>query len=303
MRLIFAGTPSIAAESLEQLAKHHEIVLVITRPDAPQGRKQIVTPSAVATVASELGLPILKTNSIREAELALIAKARADLAIVVAYGSLIPKAALEALPWWNLHFSMLPKWRGATPLQHSMMTGDGVGISLFELEAGLDTGPIISQQPMSFEKTETAAEALSRFTRLGTKLILDSLATSSTSQPQQGEASHAPKISRAEAKIDFQLPAQLVAAKMNALNPEPMAWAEISGDPVRLLRAVADLGSDLSQKAAELAPGEAMLEGRVVIVGCGGGTALRLLEVQPAGKKAMASGDWFRGLNEQVRFD
>ena len=303
MRLIFAGTPNIAAESLEQLAKHHEIVLVITRPDSPQGRKQTVSPSAVGATASELGLPILKTNSIREAELAEITKVRAELAIVVAYGSLIPKAALEALPWWNLHFSMLPKWRGATPLQHSMMTGNGIGISLFELEAGLDTGPIIKQRAMSFEVAETAGEALSRFTKEGTKLILESIGKTLSSRPQQGDTSHAPKISRAEAKLDFQVHADLVAAKINALNPEPMAWAEISGDPVRLLRAVANLGSDFSQKAAELAPGEAMLEGRVVIVGCGGGTAVRLLEVQPAGKKAMASGDWFRGLNEQVRFD
>lgn len=303
MRLIFAGTPDIAAESLEQLAKNHEIVLVITKPDAPKGRKQLLTPSGVATVASELGLPILKTNSIREAELAEITKVRAELAIVVAYGSLIPKAALESLPWWNLHFSMLPKWRGATPLQHSMMAGNGIGISLFELEAGLDTGPIIKQRAMSFEVAETAGEALSRFTREGTKLILESIGKTLSSRPQQGETSHAPKISRAEAKLDFQVHADLVAAKINALNPEPMAWSEISRESIRLLRAAPHRVLDSLQKIEDLTPGEVVLEGQFVIVGCGGGTKLRLLEVQPAGKKAMASGDWFRGLSEPVKFD
>jgi methionyl-tRNA formyltransferase len=303
MRLIFAGTPDIAAESLEQLANHHEIALVITKPDAPQGRKRIMTQSAVARVASDLGLRILKTSSIREAELAEIANAQAELAIVVAYGSLIPKLALDALPWWNLHFSMLPKWRGATPLQHSMMAGNGIGISLFELEAGLDTGPIVKQREMSFEVAETAGEALFRFTKEGTKLILESIGTNVTSNPQQGEASHAPKITRAEAKLEFRGHADLVAAKINALNPEPMAWSEMSRESIRLLRAAPHLVLDSLQEFEVLTPGEVVMEGQFVIVGCGGGTRLRLLEVQPAGKRAMASGDWFRGLIEPVKFD
>lgn len=301
MRLIFAGTPEIAAAALSQLAAAHQIALVITRPDSEVGRKKILTPSAVATRATELGIKVIKTNSIGEVELAKITEAAADRAIVVAYGSLIPKPALNALPWWNLHFSRLPQWRGATPLQHSMMMRTGIGITVFELEAGLDTGPIIAQQDMSVSPTETALEALSRFTERGTELILASLESSPTPTAQVGEASHAPKISRGQARINQQASADSVAAIINALNPEPVAWAEMAGEPVRLLRA--------NSVQSELVPGLSRSPGDIwkfeqrVLLTCKQGTFLELLEVQPAGKKPMSAGDWFRGLVEPVRFD
>lgn len=303
MRLIFAGTPQIAGDALSQIAQHHEIALVITRPDAPSGRKQVMTPSAVADRATALGLQVLKTNKIHDAELTLINKANAEVAVVVAFGSLVPRPALELLPWWNLHFSMLPKWRGATPLQHSMMTGEGVGISLFELEVGLDTGPIIAQQPMSFLHGETAGEALSRFTQLGTQLIIDSLAEKPITVPQSGQPSTAPKIPRFQARLDFAQPADQLAAKINALNPEPMAWAELLGNPIRLLRADSLRDENNVEEASEHNPGEVWLGLQGVMVGCAEGGQLALLEVQPAGKKAMDARDWFRGLTGQVKFD
>ena len=302
MRLIFAGTPQLAADALAQLAGEHEIALVITRPDAAVGRKQILTPSAVASQANKLGLPLLKTNSIRDAELSMIENANAELAIVVAFGSLIPKPALSVLPWWNLHFSLLPKWRGATPLQHSMMNQEGVGISIFELEVGLDTGPIIAMQPMTIGPKETAGEALARFTIRGTEMILDSLKALPESSAQTGEASLAPKISRLQARLDFNQSAGQLAAKINALNPEPMAWAELSGEPIRLLRAFSNADSQ-SNETGEFAPGDIRLSGQSVMLGCGQGTELVLLEVQPAGKRAMSAVDWFRGLNEKVKLD
>lgn len=302
MRLIFAGTPQIAADALSQVAQHHEIALVITRPDAPTGRKQLLMPSAVASRATELGLQVLKTNKINEEALNVIQDANAKVAVVVAFGSLVPKPALEVLPWWNLHFSLLPKWRGATPLQHSMMTGEGVGISLFELEVGLDTGPIIAQQPMSFLPGETTGEALARFTKLGTQLVIDSLAKNPVTLPQSGEPSLAPKISRFQARLDFTQPADQLAAKINALNPEPMAWAELTGNPIRILRAVTNSAADVAG-VGEHGLGEVWLGLEGVMVGCANGSQLQLLEVQPAGKKAMDARDWFRGLTEKVKFD
>ena len=303
MRLIFAGTPQIAADSLKQLSLEHEIVLVITRPDSAVGRKQVVTPSPVANQAALLGLPVLKTNSIRGEEIDEIQRVNAEVAVVVAFGALIPKPALEILPWWNLHFSLLPKWRGATPLQHSMMMNEGVGISLFELEVGLDTGPIIVQQPMTIGPTETAGEALARFTSTGTAMILDSLKATQQSKPQTSDFSLAPKIARSQAKLDFTQTASRLAAKINALNPEPMAWAEISGEPIRLLRAVFAPENAQTVNATMFTPGDIWLEEKEVLLGCGHGTWLQLLEVQPAGKKAMSATDWFRGITEKVKLD
>jgi len=133
MKIVFAGTPENAALALELVSKTHEVVLVITRPDAEVGRKRILTPSPVATKAMELGLPVLKANRVNEEELARIKDAKAKLALVVAFGSLIPQSALNALPWWNIHFSLLPKWRGASPLQQSIRSGGvGAGVTLFE---------------------------------------------------------------------------------------------------------------------------------------------------------------------------
>ena len=303
MRLVFAGTPAIAAKALKTLSQDHEIVLVITRPDSPIGRKQVITPSAVAQMASELGIPVLKTNKIAEAEIAKISRLKADLGIVVAYGALIPQAALDKLVWWNLHFSLLPMWRGATPLQHSMMTGKGSGISVFELEAGLDTGPIVASLPVALDSTETAGEALERFTLLGSKLILEALSSSPVPTSQQGEVTFAPKISRAQARLDFNLPADEIARKINALNPEPAAWAELEGNAIKLLRAK-PLGSvNWNAVASELSPGEVGEQGGRVLIGAGAGTQFELLELQPAGKKPMAAGDWYRGISKAVKFD
>lgn len=303
MRLVFAGTPEIAASALRTLSQQHEISLVITRPDSPVGRKQIVTPSAVAQVADELGIPTLKASKLGEAEIKQIEAVDAELGVVVAYGALIPQSALDLFSWWNLHFSLLPLWRGATPLQHSMMSGRGIGISVFELEAGLDTGPLIATQSMEIGSTETAGEALPRFTQLGCELILKALETKPVANAQVGEASHAPKISRADARLSFADSADSLARKINALNPEPAAWAELDSVAVKLLRAK-PLGSvNWNAVTKELAPGEVQLDGGRVLVGAGGGTQFELLELQPAGKKPMAAGDWHRGLSKAVKFD
>lgn len=302
MRLIFAGTPAIAAQALEDLNRFHEIALVITREDSAVGRKKVLTPSPVARTADELGIPVLKTSKV-SGVIERVAEAKADLAIVVAFGALIPKAALEVLPWWNIHYSLLPAWRGATPLQHSMIFNAGIGISIFKLEQGLDTGPIVSSKPMEFLASETASEALSRFTKEATALLVEALRVMPAARSQQGEVSLAPKISRSEARVDFAIGADQLARRINALNPEPTAWAELEGNPVKLLRAKSLGGVDWRSIDANGEPGSIWVEDNRVLLGCGGGTRLELIELQPAGKKVMSAIDFMRGQAKTVKLD
>lgn len=302
MRLIFAGTPAIAAQALEDLNRFHEVALVITREDSAVGRKKVLTASPVARTANELGLPVLKTSKVSEV-LDRVAEVEADLAIVVAYGALIPKAALELLPWWNIHYSLLPAWRGATPLQHSMIFNEGIGISIFELEQGLDTGPIVSNKPMEFLPHETASEALVRFTREASELLIETLRAMPDAKSQQGEFSLAPKISRSEARVDFSMGADKLARRINALNPEPTAWAELEGNPVKLLRAKSLGGVDWQSIDANGEPGSLWVDDNRVLLGCGNGTRLELIELQPAGKKPMSAIDFMRGQAKPVKLD
>ena len=301
MRLIFAGTPEVAAIALRELSKQHEIALAITRPDAPVGRKRVMTSSAVADVARELGIETMKTNRIGQAEVARIRKKEAELGFVVAYGALLPRAALEALEWWNLHFSLLPKWRGATPLQHSILHGDGQGLSVFKLAEGMDTGDIVGSFPMNFDPEQTAAELFPLLAQEGTKLTLELLETRPQATPQLGEATLAPKLSRADARLDFNISADLIARKVMAMNPEPVAWTEAGGEPFRILHAKAVGSIDWSAlDGRESMVGSVELSGDKVLVTCGNGTRLQLQVVQPAGKRTMKAIEWFRGLQERV---
>jgi methionyl-tRNA formyltransferase len=289
MKLIFAGTPQIAATTLERLSALHEVVLVITRPDASVGRSSELTPSPVAQLAGHLGLNVLKTNRLSADEFETVAAAKADLGIVVAFGALIKQPVLGALPWWNLHFSLLPKWRGASPLQHSILAGgEGAGITIFQLDEGLDTGPIISSMPLSIGDYN-AGEALEVFAAAGLDLLLATVEQLPAGVEQLGEPSFAPKISRADAKLYFDRPAIELQQQVRAYNPEPMAWASFHGQPLRVLSAIA-----LAQHST-LAPGQLGLVDRALAVGCGENSALVLESVQPAGKRAMSALDWYRG--------
>lgn len=289
MRLIFAGTPGVAAATLERLAAEHQVALVITRPDASVGRSSDLTASPVASTAERLGLSVLKTNRLGAQELEAVTAARADLGIVVAFGALIKQPVLCALPWWNLHFSLLPKWRGASPLQHSILAGgDGAGITIFQLDEGLDTGPIISSMPLAIEGY-SAGEALEIFGAAGQELLLDTIEKMPAGAEQLGEPSYAPKISRADAKLDFSNPALQLQQQVRAYNPEPMAWASYLGQPLRVLSARA------LEEPAGLAPGQLGVINSALAVGCGAGSALLLETVQPAGKRAMSALDWHRG--------
>jgi methionyl-tRNA formyltransferase len=302
MRLIFAGTPEVASRALELIAEKHEVVLVLTRPDAPIGRKRIVTPSPVTLKAEQLGLKVHKTNKIDDEALKIIRLSRAEKAVVVAYGAMIPEAALTELPWWNLHFSLLPEWRGATPLQHSMIHDSGVGITVFELDSGLDTGALISQEPLSFIANETAGQALMRFTEVGSNLLIRALSQNPEPRPQEGAASTAPKITRLAAKLDFNNSATDLMRFIRATNPEPMAWATQNGEPVRILLAAADTTSSDSVTVREV--GEIYKsENNEISVQCGSASSLTLELVQPAGKRETAATDWWNGLKGIAKFD
>ena len=302
MRLIFAGTPEVASRALELIADKHEVTLVLTRPDAPIGRKRITTPSPVASKAEQLGLNVHKTNKIDEEALNAIRQSNADKAVIVAYGAMIPQAALSALPWWNLHFSVLPEWRGATPLQHSMMHDTGIGLSVFEIDSGLDTGPLISQLPLSFLENETAGEALIRFTEEGSNLLIRSLEENPQPMIQEGSSSLAPKITRLDAKINFEENAADLIRFIRAANPEPMAWAIQNGEPIRIIFASATTSSLDSGKLRGV--GEIYKsDDNEIVVQCGDKSSLRLELVQPAGKRETVATDWWNGLKGTAKFD
>ena len=300
MKLIFAGTPENAALGLELVSKQHEVVLVITRPDAELGRKRVLTPSPVAQKAAALGLPVMKANRITSLELDTIAATQAELALVIAFGSMIPKSALDQMSWWNIHFSLLPLWRGASPLQQSIRAGGtGAGVTLFELDAGMDTGPIIAQLPIQPGENETTAEALVRYTVAGIDLFNHSIVNKLSAKAQQGEPSFAPKLDRSDARLDLAQDAVNVHRSVMAFNPEPMAWCELEGNPIRILET--RLLETTTSPPESSQPGRTSKPGDRVILECGAGSQLELVLVQPAGKQPMPAADWFRGLGREVR--
>ncbi|MCF6734245.1 methionyl-tRNA formyltransferase [Blastococcus sp. KM273129] len=297
MKLLFAGTPAPAVPSLEALlASDHEVVAVLTRPDARSGRGRKVSRSPVAERADAAGLPVLQPRSPREPEfLEQLAALGVDCVPVVAYGALVPQAALDVPPrgWVNLHFSLLPAWRGAAPVQHAIMAGDEVtGASTFLLEAGLDTGPVYGTLTEAIRPRDTAGDLLERLAVSGAQLLLATLdgiaAGALEPQPQPAEGvSLAPKVETADARVDWTLPAHVVDRRIRGVSPAPGAWTTWRGERMRLGPAVPVPGGP------PLAPGELHVDGDV-LVGTGHG-AVRLDQVQPAGKRMLPAADWARG--------
>ncbi|MBB3081911.1 methionyl-tRNA formyltransferase [Geodermatophilus sabuli] len=270
---------------------------VLTRPDARSGRGRRVGRSPVAERADAAGVPVLQPRSPREPEfLAQLADLAVDCAPVVAYGALLPQAALD-LPrhgWVNLHFSLLPAWRGAAPVQHAVMAGDEVtGASTFRLEAGMDTGPVYGVVTEPIGPRDTAGDLLDRLARSGARLLLatlDGIADGSlVPEPQPAEGvSLAPRIEPADARVDWALPAHVVDRRVRGVTPAPGAWTTWRGDRLRL-GPVEPLPTSLGLAAGELSVGPTG-----VLVGTGRG-AVRLGDVQPAGKRVLPATDWARG--------
>jgi methionyl-tRNA formyltransferase len=304
--LIFAGTPANAAATLEYLVEQgFEVSLVITRPDAFLGRKRILTPSPVAMAASKLGLDVYKTNKIDDSAILKIADTKSSTAVVVAYGALLKAPALAALSngWFNLHYSLLPKWRGAAPVQHSILAGDKVtGVTLFKIDEGLDTGPVVAAVPAQIQPGETSQRLLARLTELGCTLLGQELPRilleSHRLMPQEpGDVTNvAPKLDRGHARIRWSNSAPEIERQVLAMNPEPGAWTALNGDTFKIHYA-----RELAGSAAGEVGTVSLVDGRVLVSTSAG--VLELLEVQPSGKQVMQAKDWARGVSLPVRFD
>ncbi len=298
MRCVFAGTPGAAATSLRALLdSRHEVLAVITRPDAPAGRGRRLLASPVAVLAREAGIDVLAPTSMRDdAVIARLRELEPDCAPVVAYGGLVPPVAL-AIPahgWVNLHFSLLPAWRGAAPVQHAIWRGDDItGASTFALEEGLDTGPVYGIVTESIRPDDTSGELLNRLAEVGSGLLVATLdaieAGTAHAIAQTGEPSLAPKLSVDDARIRWDLPALAVDRQVRACTPAPGAWTS-SGDDRLLLGPVTIVTDD-----EQLAPGELAVGKREIRVGTATAPVL-LSTVRAAGKREMPAADWARGV-------
>lgn len=296
MRVLFAGTPSVAVPSLDALVSAgFEVVAVLTRPDAPIGRKRVLTPSAVAARAAELGIEVIYAARVDSNVTARIAALKPDVAAIVAYGGLVPRAALD-IPrhgWINLHFSLLPAWRGAAPVQRAVMAGDDItGAVTFLLEEGLDTGPILGTLTEGVRPEDTAGALLERLSQSGAVLLTQTLAAVAAGQTkpqvQQGDVSLAPKLTIKDAQIDWQEPALAIGRRARGVTPEPGAWTTLEGQRIKLEPVL------LRPDTRGLAPGRVALGGKSVLVGTGS-YAVELTRMQPSGKKMMTAADWARG--------
>lgn len=295
MKVLYAGTPELAVAPLTALIEAgHDIVAVLTRPDAPVGRKKVLTASPVAQKAHELGLPVIKANRWDDETHTAVAATGADIAAVVAFGVLLPQRALDILPhgWINLHFSSLPAWRGAAPVQRALMAGETeIFSNTFRIEEGLDTGPVFRQESTSVGELDTAGDILNRLATSGGAILSATfmdIAEGAIGQPQTGQATHAAKLTIADGKIDFSRPADEILAQVRGVTPEPGAWAELDGArfKIGMLRR--------SETPALGLPGTVHLAGKIPVVTCGD-ACLELTQVQPSGKKMMNAADWARG--------
>ncbi|MBN9102480.1 MAG: methionyl-tRNA formyltransferase [Pseudonocardia sp.] len=301
MRLVFAGTPDPAVPSLRALidAPQHDVIAVVTRPDAPSGRGRTLSRSPVGEVADEAGIPVLTPARPKDPDFLDALRALApDCCPVVAYGALVPRVALDiaAHGWVNLHFSLLPAWRGAAPVQASVRAGDDItGATTFLLEEGLDTGPTYGVVTEAVGPADTAGDLLGRLAVSGAALLvatMDGIADGTLyAKPQPSDGvSHAPKVTTDDARVDWAAAPLAVDRLVRSVTPAPGAWTTFRGERLGLGPVRAADG-----ELPTLKPGELHVEKRRVLVGTAGGP-LVLGEVRPVGKRAMAAPDWARGV-------
>ncbi|WP_327292117.1 methionyl-tRNA formyltransferase [Streptomyces sp. NBC_01198] len=299
MKLVFAGTPEVAVPALDALiaSGRHEVAAVVTRPDATAGRGRKLVASPVAERAAAAGIEVLKPARPRDEDfLARLREIAPDCCPVVAYGALLPKVALDvpARGWVNLHFSLLPAWRGAAPVQHSVMAGDEVtGASTFLIEQGLDSGPVYGVVTEEIRGTDTSGDLLGRLAVSGAGLLVATMdgiedgRLSARPQPDEG-ITVAPKITVEDAAVDWAAPALRVDRLVRGCTPAPGAWTLINGERLKLGPV------SPAPERTDLAPGELSAGKNAVHVGTGSHAVL-LGEVQPQGKKRMPAADWARG--------
>lgn len=299
MRVVFAGTPAAALPALEAIAASgHDLAAVVTRPDSRSGRGRHQVMSPVARRAEEIGVQILRPDRPKDPDfLAALVALAPQACPVVAYGALIPEVALRipTYGWINLHFSLLPAWRGAAPVQRAIMAGDDVtGATTFRLEEGLDTGPVYGVLTEPIGPRDTAGDLLHRLATAGARLLVDTLdgieAGSLAPQPQPAEGvSLAPRLTTADAHIDWRLPATIVDRRIRACTPAPGAWTLLNSERLGLGRV-----RPLTEPTAALGPGELSIGKQSVLVGTAT-TPVELGEVRAAGRRPTPAPDWARG--------
>jgi methionyl-tRNA formyltransferase len=326
MRLVFAGTPQTAVPSLEALlGSRHEVIAVVTRPDAPAGRGRHVEPSPVAARAAQAGLEVLKPAKPREPEfLGRLRELRPDCCPVTAYGALLPQSALDIPPhgWVNLHFSVLPAWRGAAPVQNAILHGDDItGATTFQLVAAMDAGPVYGVLTEPVRPTDTSGTLLERMAVSGAALLVATLdgiedgTLTAIPQPEEG-VSLAPKITVADAEVNWKLPAHVIDRLIRACTPNPGAWttldasldapldvADSERDQDRIKLGPVTLPEAVDGDPEPLAPGQVRAGRKAILVGTGS-QPVQLGDVQAPGKRRMPATDWARGLHapSSVRF-
>lgn len=296
LSLVFAGSPAAAVPSLRLLAaSEHNVRAVITREDSPQGRRGILTETPVARVATELGLPVVRANRLVVPATDTVTALTPDLGVIVAYGALVREPLLSAprLGWINLHFSLLPRWRGAAPVQRAIIAGDDLtGASVFQLVPELDAGDVFGQLTQPIGALETSGHLLGSLAETGAELLLrvvDTLADGTArAVPQSGDVTVAPKLSLEDGRIDWSRDAATVANLVRGVTPEPGAFSTIDGARLKVLDA------SIARDAPRLAPGILEFESKRLLAGTAS-DPIELFSVQPAGKKAMSAADWWRG--------
>ena len=301
MKIIFAGTPANAARTLGLLVSSgFNVVGVLTRSDAPKGRNGNTTESPVAETAAFHGIDVFKTNAVSKEALDWMQSKSPDLGVIVAYGSILKNEALgiPSLGWLNVHYSLLPEYPGASPVQNAILDGrTTTGVTVFQLDSGVDTGPILSSQSLEIPQNATGGSLLEELTDLGASLLMDTISNLDQRvavrriQPQNSGFVVTRRINRAMARITFSEPCSKVVNLVRAMNPEPVAWFEWDSVAVRVLEAKVSSARSIALGSAQLVDGE-------LVVGCTDG-AVVLSVVQPAGKRPMKGSDWFRGLRRE----
>lgn len=298
MRLVFAGTPAAAIPTLQALALWHEIVAVVTRPDAPLGRKRVLTPSPVAQAAGDLGLPVIKASRLDDDATSRIAALRPELGVIVAYGGLVrePLLSTPVHGWINLHFSLLPQWRGAAPVQRALIAGDAeLGASVFQLVPALDAGDVFAARAVTVPPDANADVALDVLAHDGAGLTAEIVAGiaagTAIARPQEGQITTAPKLVLEDGKLDWTKAVGEVYSRLRGVTPEPGAHTHVGGIRVKILAAAPSDSDEV------LAPGEIKPLKNSLLIGTGT-TALEVQRVQPAGKGPMKASDWWRGMRE-----
>ncbi len=296
MRIVFMGSGAFGLPTLESLAAEHEIVLVVSQPPRPAGRRRVPTPTPVAAWATERGLDLFTPDRVDAEAVAKIAAAEGDAQVVIAYGHRIPPELVAAAFSINLHASLLPRWRGAAPINHAMIAGDEqTGVSVIELAPRMDAGRVFATRALPIDPRETAGELHDRLAALGPEVVAEVLEAHATgraaamaSEQDESFATAAPKLAKADGRLEFTQSARTLRQRIHGLTPWPGCTITIAGTPVKLLRVADEPGDD----GRGVSPGVLQADGRI---STGGGGRLRPLEVQPAGGRAMSWDEFRRG--------